>query len=78
MRVNWSDGHLQVVAGDEIKILRGKGKRESGQVLATKIENVTRGTNFKSSVEGILATEMPHDFIPPIHGYAKNIEMHAD
>ena len=75
MKVEWNNGNLQVVAGDEIKILRGEGNRESGQILATRIENVTRGTIFKSSVEGIWATQMPHDFIPPIHGYAKNIEM---
>lgn len=74
MKVRWSDGNLQVFAGDEIKILRGKGKRESGEVLATKIENITRGTVFTSRVEGVWATEMPHDFVPPIHGYAKTIE----
>lgn len=75
MKVTWSDGNLQIFAGDEIKILRGKGKRESGQVLATKIQNIIRGTVSTSRVEGVWATEMPHDFIPPIHGYAKNIEM---
>lgn len=75
MKVRWHNGHLQVVAGDEIKVLRGRGKRESGQILATQIKNITRGTHFKSSVEGVLRMEMPHDFIPPIHGYAKNIEI---
>ncbi len=77
MKVMWSDGNLQVVAGDEIEILRGFGKRDSAQIQATKIHNKTRGTIFTSGVEGVLSTRMPHDFTPPIHGYAKNIEMHG-
>jgi len=75
MKVTWSDGNLQVFAGDEIEILRGIGERESGQVTATKIHNKTRGTVTTSSVEGVLMTRMPHDFTPPICGYAKNIEI---
>jgi uncharacterized protein (TIGR02391 family) len=74
MKVTWSDGNLQVFAGDEIRILRGKEKSESGQVFATKIQNITKGTISTSRVEGVLTTEMPRDFIPPIHGYAKNVE----
>jgi hypothetical protein len=75
MRVTWSNGSLQVSAGDEIEILRGLGERKSAQVSATKIHNKTRGTVFTSSVEGVLMTQMPHDFIPPIHGYARNVEV---
>jgi len=75
MKVTWSDGNLQVFAGDEIEILRGLGSPESGQVTATKINNKTRGTLTTSSVESVLATRMPHDFTPPIYGYAKNIEI---
>jgi len=75
MKVTWSDGNLQVFAGDEIEILRGFGERDSAKVQATKIRNKTRGTVFTSSVEGILMTRMPRDFVPPILGYAKNIKM---
>lgn len=78
MKVTWSDGNLQVSAGDEIEILRGLGERDSAQVSATKIHNKTRGTIFTSSIEGVLMTRMPHDFAPPIHGYAKNIEIHRN
>ena len=78
MKVRWSDGNLQVVAGDEIQILRGKGDRESGQILATKLQNITRGTTSTSHLEDILDIQMPHDFVPPIHGYAKNIEMYGE
>lgn len=74
--VDWSDGNLQVAEGDEIKILRGKGKREGVRILATRIENVTRGTTSRSSAEGVLTTKPAHDFTPPIHGYAGSIEMH--
>lgn len=76
MKVKWAGKPtLQVVAGDEIEILRGFGERDSAEVRATRIKNKTRGPVFKSDVEGIWATRMPHDFTPPIHGYAKNIEM---
>jgi len=76
MKVTWSGKPSpQIFAGDEIEILRGFGKRESGQIQATRIRNRTRGTFFRSDVEGILQTRSPHDFTPPIHGYAKNIEM---
>jgi uncharacterized protein (TIGR02391 family) len=78
MKVRWSDGNFQVFAGDEIEILRGKGKRENGKILATKIQNITRGTTLISRVERVLDSEMPHDFIPPIHGYARNIEMYGE
>lgn len=78
MKVRWSDGTLQIVAGDEIIILRGKGKRESGKVLATKIQNLTRGTIFISRVESVLDSSMPYDFVPPIKGYATNIEIHGE
>lgn len=76
MKVTWSGKpDLQISAGDEIQILRGFGERENGQIQATKIRNRTRGTFFKSDVEGILSTRMPHDFDPPILGYAKYIEI---
>ena len=75
MKVEWSNGNLQVFSGDEIEILRGFGNRESGQIQATRIRNKTRGTSFRSSIEGVFSTRSPHDFTPPIVGYAKNIEM---
>lgn len=74
MKVTWSENNLQVVAGDEVEVLRGFGERDSAQVEATRVYNKTTGTVFKSSIEGVLSTRMPHDFTPPIHGYAKNVE----
>jgi uncharacterized protein (TIGR02391 family) len=74
MKITWSDGNLQIATGDEIEILRGKGKPESGEVFATKIYNITKGVVFESSREHILDIREPRDFEPPIHGYAKNIE----
>jgi len=73
MKVEWSGNNLQINGGDEIVILRGFGDPKSGQVEATRIYNKTRRTVFKSSVEGVLSTRMPHDFTPPILGYAKSV-----
>lgn len=73
MKVTWNGPSLQIFAGDEIEILRGFGEPESGQIQATRIQNKTRGVFFRSDVEGILQTRTPHDFTPPINGYAKNI-----
>ena len=78
MKVTWSDGNLQVSAGDEIEILRGLGERDSAQISATKIHNKTRGTVFTSRAEGVLMTRMPHDFTPSIRGYAKNVEIRGN
>lgn len=75
MKVNWTNGNLQVSGGDEILILRGFGERDSAQIRATKVQNKTKGTNITSSAEGVIMTQMPHDFTPPIHGYVKNIEI---
>ena len=75
MKVKWSNGNLQVVTGDEIEVLRGIGEPRNGQITATKIHNKTRGTVSTSSIEGAARIRMPHDFKPPIHGYAKNIEL---
>jgi len=78
MKVTWSDGNLQVSAGDEIEILRGLGERDSAQVSATKIHNKTRETIITSSIEGVMMTRMPHDFTPSIRGYAKNVEIRGN
>lgn len=74
MKVTWKGTDLQVFAGDEIEILRGSGELGSEQVTATKIDNKTRGMVIKSMWD-ILMYPKPHDFAPPIHGYAKNIEI---
>ena len=72
MKVRWSGNNFQVSAGDEIEVLRGFDERDSAEVRATKIHNKTRGTVFISSVEGTIKTR---HYTPPIHGYAKTIEM---
>lgn len=77
MKVTWSGKpDLQISSGDKIQILSGFGSRESGQIEATRIRNKTKGTYFESEVYGILSTRRPHDFDPPILGYAKYVEIH--
>jgi len=75
MKVTLS-GNFQISISDEVQILRGKGNPGSGQILATTLSNVTRGITFRSVIEDILDVEMPHDFVPQIHGYARNVEIY--
>jgi len=76
MKVTWiGKPELQIFGGDEIEILRGFGNRESDQIQATRIRDKTRGTSFRSDVEGILSGTRYHNFDPPIIGYVKNIQM---
>ena len=74
MKVEWTDDRLQVFLGDEIEILRGVGDPKDGQIIATAIRNKTRGV-FSTSVEGLLRTRKPQNYIPPIHGYVKKMEI---
>ncbi|MDH5374828.1 MAG: TIGR02391 family protein [Candidatus Bathyarchaeota archaeon] len=76
MKVIWSGKpSLQISSGDLIQILSGHGNREGVQIEATRIRNKTTGAFFESDVHGILSTRKPHDFTPPLLGYAKYIQM---
>ncbi len=75
MRIEWITGNLPIVNGDEIEILRGIRRGESGPIKATKIFNKTRGVNYESSIDDSVMMKKPQAFDPPIHGYAKNIKI---
>lgn len=79
MKVKWSGKpNIHVEANDEILVMRGFGDRDSSEVSATMIGNITKGIIAKSDVEGVLASRTPNDFTPPIQGYAKYILMIGD
>ena len=71
IKVFW-DGVLLISKGDEIEILRGKGRSENS-VRASLLKNLTNGRTERSYIEGIFDTSMPVDLQPPIHGIVKEI-----
>ena len=74
MKIDWPDDNLQVFLRDEIEILRGVGDPNSDLIIATAIRNNTKGT-FCTSVEGLIRTRKPQNYIPPLPGYVTNIEI---
>ena len=72
MIVEWPDDNLQVFQGDEIEILRGVGDPKDGQIKATAIRNKTKG-KFAHRVQGFTGTKKSQNYVPPLHGYVKNI-----
>ena len=72
MRVWWDGPNLQISEGDKIEILRGI--KENSSIRASTIRNITRGSTYRSRIEGTIMTRMPADITPPIRGYVKNIE----
>ena len=72
MKIEWPDDNLQVFLGDEIEILRGVGDPNDDVIVATAIRNTTKGI-FCTSVEGLIRTRKPQNYIPPLRGYAANI-----
>jgi len=74
IQVTW-DANLQISKGDEIEITRGIGNRESGNIRASRMRNITTGRDERSHIEGVLMTTMPKDIIPPLRGIVQ--EIHA-
>jgi len=71
VKVTW-DESLQISKGDEIEILRGIVYGES-QIRASVMRNLTTGREERSSIEGVLMTQMPSDLHPPIRGVVQSV-----
>jgi hypothetical protein len=61
IQVIWND-NLLVSKGDEIEITRGIVYSENN-VRASHLRNLTNGREERSSIEGVLMTQMPTDIV---------------
>ena len=71
IHVAW-DPHLQISEGDEIETTRGILDKNTGDVRASRMKNITTGREEGSEIEGIMATTMPTDINPHQRNCARN------
>jgi uncharacterized protein (TIGR02391 family) len=72
IHVAW-DPNLQISEGDEIETTRGILDKNTGDVRASRMKNITTGREEGSEIEGIMATTMPTDINPHIKGIVQEI-----
>ncbi len=72
MKIEWPNDNLQVFQGDEIEIIRGIGEPTEEEIKATVIRNKTRG-KYSTTIEGYTGTKKTQNYVPPLHGYVKNV-----
>lgn len=76
IQVTWND-NLLISKGDEIEITRGIVYSENN-VRASHLRNLTNGREERSSIEGVLMTQMPTDIVPPIKGIVQKVQVSSN